>query len=120
MDIARIKLTLMERLMLVWDEASLKRIGSAIETEISETSDVDDYSDEVVAELDRQQALHLNGETRSYSREEAIRMMREGPLRDAGGLVIVPRGADAFVVGVAVVAQTHGEGIAAHVQVGVG
>ena len=78
MDIARIKLTLMERFMLVWDEASLKRIGSAIEAEIPEEISEDDYTDEEIAELDRQQALHLSGQTRSYSREEAIRMMREG------------------------------------------
>ena len=78
MDIASIKLTLMERLMLVWDEASLKRISTAIETEIPEEVDEDDFTDEEIAELDRQQAQHLSGETKSYSREEAIRMMREG------------------------------------------
>ena len=64
--------------MLVWDEAALKRIGNAIETEIPEASGEDGYSDEEVAELDRRQARHLSGESRSYTREEAIRMMREG------------------------------------------
>ena len=78
MDIANIKLTLMERLMLVWDEAALKRIGTAIETEIPEASGEDGYSDEELAELDRRQARHLSGESKSYTREEAIRMMREG------------------------------------------
>ncbi len=78
MDIAKVKLTLMERLMLVWDEASLKRIGNAIETEIPEELGEDDYSDEVIAELDRRQARHLSGESRSYTHEEAMRMMRDG------------------------------------------
>ena len=72
------KLTLMERLMLVWDESSLMRIGKAIETEIPEEAGDDDLSDDDIAELDRQQAQHVSGETVSYSREEAIRMMREG------------------------------------------
>ena len=78
MDIANIKLTLMERLMLVWDEASLKRIGNAIETEIPEAAGEDDYTDEEIAELDRRQARHLSGESKSYTHEEAMRMMREG------------------------------------------
>lgn len=78
MDIASIKLTLMERLMLVWDEAALKRIGNAIETEIPDTVGEDDYSDEEIAELDRRQARHLSGKSRSYTHEEAMRMMREG------------------------------------------
>jgi hypothetical protein len=60
MDIPSIKLTLMERLMLVWDEASLKRIGTAIETEIPEETGSQEYTDEEIAELDRQQAQHLN------------------------------------------------------------
>jgi len=78
MDIANIKLTLMERLMLVWDEASLKRIGNAIETEITEEISEDDYTDEEISELDRRQARHLSGESKSYTHEEAMRMMREG------------------------------------------
>lgn len=78
MDIANIKLTLMERLMLVWDEASLRRIGAAIETEITEEKGMDGYTDEEIAELDRRQARHLSGESKSYTHEEAMRMMREG------------------------------------------
>ena len=78
MDIANIKLTLMERLMLVWDEASLKRISKAIETEIPEPTGEDDYSEEEIAELDRRQARHVIGESRSYTQEEVMRMMREG------------------------------------------
>lgn len=78
MDIASVKLTLMERLMLVWDEASLRRIGTAIETEITKEVGMDDYSEEEVAELDRRQARHLSGDSKSYAQEEAMRMMREG------------------------------------------
>jgi hypothetical protein len=78
MDIANLKLTLMERLMLVWDEASLQRIAKAIETEIGEEIGEDEYSSEEIAELDRRQARHLNGEDKGYTREEALRKMREG------------------------------------------
>ncbi len=78
MDIANIKLTLVERLMLVWDEASLKRIGNAIETEILEAAGEDDFSDEEIAELDRRRARHLSGESKSYTQEEAMRLAREG------------------------------------------
>jgi DNA primase large subunit len=79
MDIASIKLTLVERLMLVWDEAALQRIAKAIETEIPEASEEEEaYTDEEIAELDRRQARYISGESRSYTREEALRMMREG------------------------------------------
>lgn len=65
--------------MLVWDEAALQRIGKAIETEIPEAIEEEEgYTDEEIAELDRRQARHLSGESRSYTREEALRMMREG------------------------------------------
>lgn len=78
MDLSSLKLTLVERLMLVWDEAALRRIGTAIETEIPEGSEEDDLTDEELDELDRRHARHVNGESTSYSREEAIRLMREG------------------------------------------
>ena len=78
MDIASVKLTLIERLMLVWDESALQRIGKAIETEIPDDIGEDEYTDEEIAELDRRQARHVSGESKSYSREEALRMMREG------------------------------------------
>lgn len=78
MDLASVKLTLVERLMLVWDEAALRRIGTAIESEIPEGVNDAEYTDEEIAELDRRQARHLSGESRSYTQEEALRMMREG------------------------------------------
>ncbi|MFZ1694671.1 MAG: hypothetical protein WAT74_15850 [Flavobacteriales bacterium] len=78
MDLASVKLTLVERLMLVWDEAALRRIGTAIESEIPEGVNDAEYTDEEIVELDRRQARHLSGESRSYTQEEALRMMREG------------------------------------------
>ena len=76
MDIALKKLDLMHRLMLIWDEAALQRVATVIEKEMPEVDD--DFTDEEIAELDRRQASHLSGESKSYTHEEAMRMMREG------------------------------------------
>ncbi|MDQ3099830.1 MAG: hypothetical protein M3R08_00465 [Bacteroidota bacterium] len=78
MDISSLKLTLMERLMLVWDEAALKRIASAIETEIPNELGPHSYSEEEIEELDQRQARYLSGESPSYTHEEALRMIRNG------------------------------------------
>ena len=42
-------------------------------------SDTDeDYTPEELAELDAQRAEHLRGESKSYTAEESIRMIRDG------------------------------------------
>ena len=76
MDIARLKLTLVERLMLIWDEGSLQRLEKAIETEV--LSDADEMSDEEYAELNDRMAKHERGETKYFSAEESIKMIRQG------------------------------------------
>ena len=76
MDIARLKLNLVERLMLIWDEASLQRLQKAIETEVP--TEEDEMSDEEYAELSERLAKQERGETKTYSAEESIRMIREG------------------------------------------
>ena len=78
MDIALKKLDLIERLMHIWDEAALLRVAKVIETEVPEETDVDDFTDDEVAELDRRRARHLAGESKSYTQEEALRLAREG------------------------------------------
>jgi hypothetical protein len=79
MDIALKKLDLMQRLMLIWDEAALQRVATVIEKEVPEVVEEDeDFTDEEIAELDQQRADHLSGKTKSYTAEESIRMMREG------------------------------------------
>lgn len=78
MDIARKKLDLMQRLMLIWDEAALNRVAKVIEKEAPEVGDEDYFTDEEIAELDRRRARHLSGESKSYTQKEAMRLAREG------------------------------------------
>ena len=75
MDIALKKLDLMQRLMLIWDEAALQRVAKAIETEMPEVSE--DFTAEEIAELDRRRARHLRGEGTSYTLEESIAKLRQ-------------------------------------------
>lgn len=74
MDIALKKLDLIQRLMQVWDEAALQRIAKTIEEEVPE-ADMD-MSDEDWAELERRRAEHLRGEGKSYTKEEAMSLLR--------------------------------------------
>ncbi|MBK8950051.1 MAG: hypothetical protein IPM68_14735 [Flavobacteriales bacterium] len=76
MDIALKKLDLIQRLMQVWDEATLQRIAKTIEAEVPEVDM--DMSDEDWAELERRRAEHLHGEGRSYTKDEAMRLLRAG------------------------------------------
>ena len=76
MDIALKKLELMQRLMLIWDEATLQRIAKTIETEVPE-ADLD-MTDEDWAELERRRARHLRGEGTSYTLEESMARLRKG------------------------------------------
>ena len=78
MDIALKKLDLVQRLLLIWDEAALQRVATVIEKEVPEDLGEDDFTDEEIAELDRRRARHLSGEGKTYSQEEALRMAREG------------------------------------------
>ncbi|QQR87734.1 MAG: hypothetical protein IPJ76_05765 [Flavobacteriales bacterium] len=75
MDIALKKLDLVQRLLSIWDEAALQRVATAIEKEAPAE---DDISDEELAELERRRARHLSGESKSYTREEAMRLAKQG------------------------------------------
>jgi len=75
MDIALKKLDLIQRLMQVWDEATLQRIAKTIEEEVPD-SEVE-FTEEDRAELERRRAEHLRGEGKSYTHEEAIALLRK-------------------------------------------
>jgi hypothetical protein len=75
MDIAQKKLDLMQRLMLIWDEAALQRVARAIETELPDVGD--ELPDEDLPELERRRARYLNGESVPVSVEEAMRLARK-------------------------------------------
>lgn len=74
MDIALKKLDLIQRLMQVWDEATLQRIAKTIEAEVPE-ADMD-MTEEDWAELKRRRAEHLRGEGKSYTKDEAMSKLR--------------------------------------------
>ncbi len=79
MDIALKKLDLMQRLMLIWDEAALKRVAKVIEKESPAGVDPDeDITEEEYAAFQQELAKRDRGEIRFYSEEESIRMIREG------------------------------------------
>lgn len=82
MDIALKKLALVQRLLSIWDEAALQRVAKVIEKEAPELGDEEDLSDEDIAELDKRRARRLSGESKEYSAEESIRMLRAAQAKD--------------------------------------
>jgi hypothetical protein len=75
MDVALKKLELMQRLMLIWDEASLQRVAKAIETEVPDVNG--ELPDEDIPELERRRARYLSGESVPLSVEESMRLARK-------------------------------------------
>lgn len=75
MDIAQKKLDLMQRLMQIWDEATLDRVAKTIEEAVPDTEM--EFSEADWAELERRRAEHLRGEGKSYTHEEAISLLRK-------------------------------------------
>jgi hypothetical protein len=77
MDTSHIKLNLVQRLQLIWDEAALLRVQKAIEAEIPSELD-DELTEEDLVELNARRDAHRRGEGRSFTREEALRLARTG------------------------------------------
>ncbi len=75
MDIALKKLELMQRLMLIWDEATLARVAKTIEEAVPDAEV--EFSDEDWAVLEGRRAEHLRGEGKSYTQEEAMNLLRK-------------------------------------------
>ena len=82
MDIAMKKLALVQRLLLIWDEAALQRVAKVIEKEAPEVEEEDDLTDEDIAELDLRRAHRLSGESKGYTAEESIQMLRAAQGKD--------------------------------------
>ena len=74
MDIAARKWSITEQLALITDDGVLEQIQQFIAEKLGE----DDLTLAELDELDAQEAERLSGGTKMYSREEAMRMMREG------------------------------------------
>jgi len=78
MDIALKKLDLMQRLMLIWDEAALQRVAKVIEKEAPLAIDADeDITDEEYAAFQEELSKCEQGELKFHTREESMRMIRE-------------------------------------------
>lgn len=70
MDIATIKLDLVQRVLAVRDAAILDRLREVIDSEVAD----DDISEAEVAELELLRAERLRGEGSSHTLEEVQRM----------------------------------------------
>ena len=73
MDLAAIKLDLVQRLLAVRDPAILERLNAVIDTAVDDR----DISADEVAELELLRAERLRGEGSSHSWEDVQRMARE-------------------------------------------
>ena len=76
MDIAATKLELMQQLMSIMDEKTLRKVASFFKKEVA--VEEDDITDEEYAAFQEELAKRDRGEIRFYSEEESIRMIREG------------------------------------------
>jgi len=73
MDIAAMKIDLVQRMLALRDTAILERLREVIDTQVEDA----DISDEELAELESLRAERLRGEGSSYTWEEVQRMARE-------------------------------------------
>lgn len=79
MDIALKKLDLMQRLMLIWDEAALQRVAKVIEKEAPSAIDPDDdITEEEYAAFQDELAKRDRNEIKFHTEEESIRIIRHG------------------------------------------
>lgn len=73
MDIAALKLELVQRMLVVRDVAILDRVREVIESEVEDS----EISEEELAELESLRTERVRGEGSSYTWEEVQRMARE-------------------------------------------
>lgn len=78
MDTASIKLDLIQRLQLIWDLEALRRVQKAIDAEIPVELKDDPLMDAEYAELNARREAHRRGEGNTFTREEALRLAKEG------------------------------------------
>ena len=81
MDIATTKLELMQQLMSIVDEKTLRKVADFFKKELV-AEENEDFTDEEIAELDRRRARRLSGESKGYTSEDSIRMLRAAQAKD--------------------------------------
>lgn len=77
MDSAVIKLELMQQLMSIMDEKTLRKVANFFKKEVVIEVD-DDITDEEYAEFDEAIAKHERGEVKFHTEEESMRLIRAG------------------------------------------
>jgi hypothetical protein len=82
MDIAATKLELMQQLMSIVDEKTLRKVASFFKKEVSAEEEEVDFTSEELEELDRRRAGRISGKSKGHSAEESIRMLREAQAKD--------------------------------------
>jgi hypothetical protein len=82
MDIAATKLELMQQLMSIVDEKTLRKVASFFKKEVSAEEEEVDFTSEELEELDRRRADRISGKSKGHSAEESIRMLREAQAKD--------------------------------------
>ena len=81
MDSAAIKLELMQQLMSIADEKTLRKVVNFFKKEVVIEED-EDITDEEIAEFDRQHAAYISGELKGISGRESVRRLRKAQVRD--------------------------------------
>lgn len=77
MDIAATKLELMQQLMSIVDEKTLRKVASFFKKEVAIEAD-EDITDAEVTEFDEAIAKHERGEVKFHTEEESFRLIRKG------------------------------------------
>lgn len=80
MDIAATKLELMQQLMSIMDEKTLRKVASFFKKEVA--VEEDDITDEELVEFDRQHAAYMSGELKGISGKESVKQLRKAQERD--------------------------------------
>lgn len=76
MDSAAIKLELMQQLLSIVDDKTLRKVANFFKKEI--VIETDDITDEEYAAFEEAIARHERGEEKFHTEEESIRLIRTG------------------------------------------
>ena len=79
MNIATTKLELVQQLLSIADEKTLRKVANFFKKEVPVVAEEEDeFTDEEIVELERRRARYMSGESKAHSVEESMRLAREG------------------------------------------
>lgn len=82
MDIATTKLELMQQLMSIMDEKTLRKVARFFKKEVPAEEEELDFTPEELEELDRRRADRISGKSKGHSAEGSIRRLRTAQSKD--------------------------------------